>query len=121
MFGESGSDYKMRPVCLQSLIYADDRALIVSNEEELQKAVIEWESAINDRGMRINVKKSKVMVITKNKNREPLNITWEEEQFEQVERFEYLGTIVTADGEIDEEINHRVQKANQKCYQLVIP
>jgi hypothetical protein len=30
---------------------------------------------------------------------------------EQVERFEYLGTIVTADGKIDEEINHRVQKS----------
>jgi hypothetical protein len=57
------------------------------------------------------MKKSKVMVITKNKNREPLHISWEEEQFEQVERFEHLGTIVTADGKIYEEINHRVQKA----------
>ena len=36
----------------------------------------------------------------------------------QVERFEYLGTIVTAAGKIDEEINHRVQKANQIYYQL---
>ena len=44
------------------------------------------------------MKKSKVMVITKNKNREPLNITWEEEQLEQVEGFEYLRTIVTEDG-----------------------
>jgi hypothetical protein len=64
-------NYKMRPVYVHSLIYADDMALIVSNEDELQKAIIEWTSAINDRGMRINVKKSKVMVITKNKNREP--------------------------------------------------
>jgi hypothetical protein len=38
-----------------------------------------------------------------------------------VERFEYLGTIVTADGKMDEEINHRVQKPNQIFYQLVIP
>jgi hypothetical protein len=62
----------------------------------------EWASAINDRGMRINVKKSKVMVITKNKTREPFNITWEEEQVEQVERFEYVGTVVTADGNIEQ-------------------
>jgi hypothetical protein len=68
--------------------------------------------------MRIIAKKSKVMVITKNKNREPLSITWEEEQLEQVERFECLGTIVTEDGKIDEEINHGVQKANQIYYQL---
>jgi hypothetical protein len=46
-----------------------------------------------------------------------LNITWEEEQLEQVERFEYLRTIVTADGKIDE-INYRAQKANQVFYQL---
>jgi hypothetical protein len=35
-----------------------------------------------------------------------------------VERFEYFGRIVTADVKIDEEINHRVQKANQIYYQL---
>jgi hypothetical protein len=35
-----------------------------------------------------------------------------------VERFEYLGAVVTADGKIDEEIKHRVQKANQIYYQL---
>jgi hypothetical protein len=31
---------------------------------------------------------------------------------------EYLGTIVTADGKIDEEINHGLQKAKQIFYQL---
>jgi hypothetical protein len=38
---------------------------------------------------------------------------------EQVQRFEYLGTTVTADGKIDEEINHRMHKANEIYYQLV--
>jgi hypothetical protein len=38
---------------------------------------------------------------------------------EQVESFEYLGTIVTADAKIKKEINHSVQKANQIYYQLV--
>ena len=32
--------------------------------------------------------------------------------------FEYLGTIVTADGKIGEEINHGLQKAKQIFYQL---
>ena len=41
--------------------------MIVSNKEELRKAVTEWASAVKDRGMRINVKKNKVMVITKKK------------------------------------------------------
>jgi hypothetical protein len=44
--------------------------------------------------------------------------SWEEEQLEQVKRFEYLGTIVTADGKVDEEIEYRVKKANKIYYQL---
>jgi hypothetical protein len=36
-----------------------------------------------------------------------------------VKRFKYLGTIVTADGKIDEKVNHRVQKGNKIYYQLV--
>jgi hypothetical protein len=49
---------------------------------------------------------------------EPLNITWEEQQLEQVEGFEYRRAIVTADGKTDEEINRRVQNAHQILYQL---
>jgi hypothetical protein len=64
--------------------------MIVSNEEDLQKAVTEWASAITDTGMRINVKQSTVMVIIKNKNTEPLNITWGRRAVGMVERFEYL-------------------------------
>ena len=58
------------------------------------------------------------MAVTKNKNREHLNITWEEEQLEQVETFEYLGTVVTVYGKIDQEINHTLQKENLIYYQL---
>jgi hypothetical protein len=55
------------------------------------------------------------MFITKIKDRELLNIAWEEEQ---LERFEFLGPIATADGKIEQEINHRVEKANKVLYQL---
>ena len=37
---------------------------------------------------------------------------------EQVAEIEYLGTILSVNGEIDTEINNRVQKANQVYYQI---
>ena len=37
---------------------------------------------------------------------------------EQVENFEYLGTIINSKGKIDMEINHRINKANQIYYQI---
>ena len=35
-----------------------------------------------------------------------------------MERFEYLGTIVTADGKVDKEIKYTVKKENKIHYQL---
>jgi len=37
---------------------------------------------------------------------------------EQVEENKYLGTVISADGEIDIEINNRVQKSNQVYCQI---
>jgi hypothetical protein len=37
---------------------------------------------------------------------------------EQVDGNEYLGTVISADGEIDIEINNRVQKSNQVYCQI---
>jgi hypothetical protein len=38
---------------------------------------------------------------------------------EQVEKTEYLGTIISVNRKIDAEINNRVQKANQIYYQII--
>ena len=38
---------------------------------------------------------------------------------EQVEKIEYLGTIISVNRKIDTEINNRVQKANQIYYQII--
>ena len=56
-------NWKLRPIYLQSLIYADDIVLINSNVAGLQNAVIEWASTLEERGMEVNIGKSKLMKI----------------------------------------------------------
>ena len=55
----------MRPIYLQSLIYADDITLIAESEEQLQYSLGEWPMALEQRGMFMNCKKSKVLEITR--------------------------------------------------------
>ena len=67
--------------------------------------------------MEVNVNKSKVMHVTKEIQRR-IHIEWDGKIMEQVENFEYLGTIINSKGKIDMEINHRINKANQIYYQI---
>ena len=92
--------------------------MIAKNKREVQTAVGEWANTIRDHGMRMNVEKSKVMAVSKNEVQERLNISWEGQELEQVDNFEYLGTQITCDGRPDSEVRHRVHKANQVYYQL---
>jgi hypothetical protein len=47
-----------------------------------------------------------------------MNIQWKGVKLEQVQRMEYLGTVINDDGRVDEEINNRIKKGNQILYQI---
>ncbi|KAJ4450100.1 hypothetical protein ANN_01507 [Periplaneta americana] len=71
------------------------------------------------KGMRINVNKSKVMWISKEDRQETeFNIECEGQNLERVESFKYLGTIITSDGRVDQEVLNRVKKATSAYYQI---
>jgi hypothetical protein len=77
--------------------------------------VTERASARRERGMEINIRNSKTMHITKGMQRR-LNIEWEGDTMEQAEETDYFGTIISANGNNETEINKRVQNANQVYY-----
>jgi hypothetical protein len=88
---------------------------MANNKGELQRAVTEWASACRERGMEINISKSKTIKITKGIQRR-LNTEWVGDRMEQVEETHYLGTIISANGNNETEINNRVQNTNQVYY-----
>ena len=45
------------------LLYADDLAVIAETEEELIKRLNEWKDNMESKGMRVNMNKTKVMIV----------------------------------------------------------
>jgi hypothetical protein len=78
--------------------------------------VIEWTHEVKRKGMELNEKKSKVMKVSKREDN--INIQCEGEMLEQVDSYTYLGTVISQDGRIDQEVANRVQKANNAYFQM---
>ena len=85
-------------------------------ENKLQKSVAEWTRRIENTGMEINQKKSKVMLVSKKPEGKRLRVECKEEALETVTEYNYLGTIIYHDGRIDREITNRVRKATNSYY-----
>ncbi|NNK27532.1 MAG: RNA-directed DNA polymerase, partial [Flavobacteriaceae bacterium] len=97
---------------ITNLRFADDTALLAESEEELQEIV----TLVNERsmvkGLKMNVKKTKVMVVRRNtKTKVNVKIIVNGEPLEQVEKFVYLGQLFTADGRCEEEVKRRIEIA----------
>ena len=74
---------------------------------------------MKDKGMMINVNKSKVLQITKNKEeRRQCMIKMNGENLEFVDQYKYLGTIFSNNGKINEEIKNRIKLTTNVYYQL---
>jgi hypothetical protein len=87
--------------------FADDQAIIADSEEGLRRIMNELDTTAEKYNMKINLKKTKVMQISKY-GISNLDIQIRGKRLEQVVRFTYLGTIIQADGGNEEEIKARL-------------
>ena len=96
---------------LNCIRYADDTALIADSREKLQVLIQRLVGASEHKGLKLNASKTKVMVISKSNENVRVNIRLNGEELEQVERFNYLGRIITRDGRCEVEIKARINRA----------
>jgi hypothetical protein len=109
----------MGPVHCQALLYTDDKVLIADLEEKLQGAVTEWTEILRGKGMTVNEMKSKVMRVCRIGDQiGNLLIMCNNIELEQMTSFEYLGTIIHQNGNIEEEVLNCVRRTNNIYYQL---
>ena len=89
---------------ITNLRYADDTALMAESEEALQRIVDEVKIKSLEKGLKMNTKKTKTMVISRNTSAPQVSVKVDGETLEQVQSFKYLGQTITADGKTDTEI-----------------
>ena len=98
---------------LNNIRYADDTALIANSQDKLQEIVNEVKHHSTIGGLDMNVKKTKVMLITRN-TEETMTIKVDDSNLEQVHQFKYLGTQITEDARTETELKYRLNVAKAK-------
>lgn len=83
--------------------FADDMALLAENMEKLQGIVDALDRKCTQFGMKVNVGKTKVMLLG-NENRNKGDIMISGEPLEKVDSFKYLGSWITSDYRCDKEL-----------------
>ena len=80
--------------------------MVACTEQELQLILDKLNESAKQYDMKINVKKTKVIKISKNWG--TMNIMIDGQKVEQVNKFKYLGAWITEDGRCETEIRTRI-------------
>jgi MarR-like DNA-binding transcriptional regulator SgrR of sgrS sRNA len=90
--------------------YAANAVLMAETKKKLQKMTIKLNVACKSFGMAINMKKTKVMVIS-DKGKATCDITLDNMTIEQITRYKYLGNWITEDARYRTDIKARIGMA----------
>ena len=101
---------------INNLRYADDIVLIATSVAALQQLIDKVNEVSKEYGLEINIKKTKVMVVAKTREKVPL--TCNGEPLEQVEAFRYLGALIDDTGDGSREIRARLGMARTTMVSL---
>ena len=94
---------------ITNLRFADDIDLIDEDVNSLQSQIEQTKEAAEQAGLLVHTKKTKTMVFGERNTDNNIQITGE--TIENVEKFEYLGSVLTWDNNCSEEIKRRIGKA----------
>ncbi|KAI5632627.1 reverse transcriptase (RNA-dependent DNA polymerase) domain-containing protein [Phthorimaea operculella] len=111
---ESECGLRTNDLLVKCLLYADDQVILASSAEELQEMVNIMNEALKEKGVKVNVSKTKKIykIFEKEDSTTECNIIIEEERVEQMKEFVYLGSKFTSDGKSESDIERRVNAGN---------
>lgn len=88
------------------MLFADDVRLCSTRREDVERKLERWRSVLEDRGLKISREKTEYLSLNDDQHSE---IRLQGQEVKKVGKFKYLGSMVAENGELDEEITHRVQ------------
>lgn len=99
-----------------NLRFADDTLLIACSAEELLEFIRRLEEVSREYGLKINAKKTKVMIVDRNNEnqRQPRKTG----NFDVVDKFVYLGSMLHSSGSCEFEIRRRIEIARSAMIKL---
>jgi sorting nexin-29 len=104
---------------VQLLAYADDIDIIARSQAALKEAFISLERAAGEMGLKINEEKTKYLTTGVNKNKNQMKYCQIGNfNFESVQSFTYLGSLVNVNNDNFAEIKKRTLWANKSFYGL---
>nr|VZI02741.1 unnamed protein product [Spirometra erinaceieuropaei] len=107
---------------IHELLFADDCAFNTTSEEEMQRSINLFSAACENFGLVINTQKTVVMYQpppnSATSPNAPPQISVNETQLQVVENLPYLGSTLSLNTKIDDEIANRISKASQAFGQL---
>ena len=96
------------------MLYADDIVLCGTRREVVEKKLEEWRRAMEDRGLKINRKKTVYLRFIVDGNLDGnSDINLQGQNLERVNTFKYLGATLAENGDLDAEMTHRIQSGWQ--------
>lgn len=101
---------------ITNLRYADDTALISTDETSMKRLLHRMDNAGEKAGLKLNAKKTKVMTVG-NDNKKP-NIKVNSTPLENVNNFKYLGSIKTSNGSTKADVITRIAMGKKSMSQL---
>ena len=105
---------------INNLRYADDTVLIAQSEETLQHILETVVEASENKGLALNISKTESMTVSKNPKAPTCKLQSHGVPVKQVDKFKYLGYLLTSDGKCITEIKRRITAAKsplRDCHQ----
>ena len=104
-------------ISINNFRYADDTVLLADSPEALQRLIDRIEVASRQYSMRLNIGKTKIMIISKNQN---INHQFllNNEVLTRVQNFTYLGCNLNEEWDHSREICIRIEKARGMFYKM---
>ena len=96
-------------------LFADDGALLATSREGAEKAAQEFQNVCKNFGLTVNISKTKHFSVGREataSDNAALPVT--DGCVEGVEHFPYLGSIISASGRLDKEVEERIAKASRE-------